>query len=89
VAEVPRRSSTVALLRSSTVALLKAAYSLTHRLNAAERGPGADDRLAFDLRSQRDLIDAEILRRAGEQRCYLCGASVPADRDVAVCDDHN
>lgn len=58
-----------ALLRSMSVAdLLRAAYSLTHRMENARHIAKAQRKVTIDdLRAQRDLIDAEILRRTGEQ----------------------
>jgi hypothetical protein len=48
-----------ALRSTSTEALLKAAYSLTHQMHGQHAVDVADDR------ARRDLITAEILRRAG------------------------
>ena len=55
----------VRLLLATTPHLLRAAYALTHRLH---RLPQRDETRAerSDLHAQRDLIDAEIVRRAGE-----------------------
>lgn len=50
------------LAKTSTTDLLRAAYALTHRIHetiSAER-----DRSYRDLRAQRDMIEAEIIRRA-------------------------
>lgn len=67
-----------ALAYTSTRDLLRQAYALTHRIHAAEdraaslawsgQSVAAGDRrsLATDLRAQRDLITAEVIRRAGE-----------------------
>lgn len=41
--------------------LLRAAYALTHRMHAT-----TDLNASADLRAQRDLIDAEIVRRTTE-----------------------
>lgn len=49
------------LTTASTMGLLTAAYALTHRMDR-EHG---DTPAAADLRAQRDLITAEVLRRAG------------------------
>lgn len=43
-----------------TLDLLRAAYSLTHQIETSQ--------FAADLRAQRDLIDAEVLRRTGDAR---------------------
>jgi hypothetical protein len=45
------------LRRASTAGLLRATFALTHRMHEAERDA--------DLREQRGLLEAEILRRAG------------------------
>jgi hypothetical protein len=59
-----------ALRATSTEALLSAAYSLTHRIHVGEgrgqrRRPMTDAEVA-DLRAQRDLITAEIVRRSSK-----------------------
>lgn len=62
-----------ALALTPTAALLRAAYALTHRIHEAEHKPADHDVLVFlairdelaNLRAQRDLIDAEVLRRTG------------------------
>lgn len=46
-----------ALRASSTKALLRNAYALTHQMK------GATSARRADLRAQRDLIDAEVIRR--------------------------
>lgn len=64
------------LLRSTDAAtLLRKTHQLTHRLhslNMREGGtpkdPAERESRAADVRAQRDLIDAELLRRCGEQR---------------------
>lgn len=56
-----------ALAATSTEDLLTKAYALTHRMGPASRRPPnlfAAEKIA-DLRAQRDLITAEVLRRAG------------------------
>ena len=62
---VARRSAQdeawAALLVTSTKALLRAYASLTHQFRNA-----ADDEAADDLRAQRALVEAEILRRTGD-----------------------
>lgn len=64
-----------ALRATSTADLLRNAYALTHRIHEAEdarRGSNAEALRAIqrgprvaDLRAQRDLINAEVIRRAG------------------------
>lgn len=58
------------LASASTPELLRAAYSLTHQIHVADRWVDQPRRVqrsaARRLREQRDLIDAEILRRCGE-----------------------
>lgn len=49
------------LRQTSTAALLRTAYALTHRIAATD-----DGRVVGELRQQRDAIDAELIRRAGE-----------------------
>lgn len=62
-----------ALRAASTSSLLTAAYSLTHRLHAARKVPRNEeellslDLLTMDLRTQRDRITAEIIRRCEDQ----------------------
>lgn len=61
----------VALRSTSPEALLKAFASLTHQIDSAERTmrtspPGHESRQQADQkREQRDLVEAEILRRMG------------------------
>lgn len=59
-----------ALAATSTPDLLRKAYTLTHRLD----GPWPPECMTVqqfrshqrDLRAQRDMIDAEVLRRTGD-----------------------
>jgi hypothetical protein len=60
-----RDEATVALMVSSTTDLLTKAYALTHAIDREHRAAGDSPR-AVDLRAARDLITAEVLRRAGE-----------------------
>lgn len=63
-----------ALRETSTDALLTTFAALTHRIHAADKralhGPErlarAADHTASDLRAQRDLVRAEVLRRTGD-----------------------
>lgn len=56
-----------ALRATSTDGLLTSFAQLTHRIGAAETGSkGLRCRTTVDLRAQRDLIRAEILRRTGD-----------------------
>ena len=57
-----RGQATRALHRTSDEGLLKAFAVLTHRLHAADRKKGQEE-LAMDIRSQRDRVQAEILKR--------------------------
>lgn len=50
-----------ALERTSTDSLLTAYAALTHRIHETPHGPAQQD-----LRAQRDLIRAEVLRRTGD-----------------------
>lgn len=61
-----------ALAGTPTPQLLRAAYALTHRIHdgcpdsVSTHPRGRADYMA-DLRAQRDLIDAEVLRRTGDR----------------------
>lgn len=53
--------------------LLRKSHQLTHRMHDRENGftdgrGFAANETAADIRAQRDLIDAELLRRCGEHR---------------------
>ena len=59
-ADIRAEAETEATLRdTSTAGLLRAAYALTHRMHEAEH-----EQEAYPLRAQRDLITAEVIRRA-------------------------
>ena len=57
----PQDEARAALLVTTTRALLRAYASLTHKIHGAAAGEAADD-----LRAQRALVEAEILRRTGD-----------------------
>lgn len=61
----PQEGAALALRTTSTRGLLRTAYALTHQMHAL---PSRDETRSerADLRHQRDAIDAELLRRAGE-----------------------
>lgn len=62
VAAVQQAHADARLIASTpTTALLRLAYALTHRIHDAGNTGAQDD----ELRAQRDLIDAEVLRRTG------------------------
>ena len=59
------------LAATSGPALLRTFASLTHRLDRiAESGGSAEarNREAAEVRQQRDMVEAEVLRRMGEPR---------------------
>lgn len=71
-ARISRRSGKSAdeaelvLRRTSNEALLQTFAALTHRLHAADRSKGSEAAaLSLRLRSQRDRVQVEILRRMG------------------------
>jgi len=78
-----------ALAATSGPALLRTFASLTHRLDRiAESGGSAEarNRAAAEVRQQRDLVEAEVLRRMGEPKhAAWIAAEVAAGR---ACGDH-
>lgn len=56
------------LRATSTQALLRTFAALTHRLHAARANLTTPARITAyqDLRAQRDLVEAEVLRRTGD-----------------------
>lgn len=58
----PIEAAATLLRTASTADLLRHAFALTHRMHAAR-----DLAVTGDLRAQRDLIEAEIIRRTTER----------------------
>lgn len=65
----------IALAATPTTALMRAAYALTHQIHSTQMGEGGTPKdrgiraaTVAGLRAQRDLIDAEVLRRTGDAR---------------------
>lgn len=66
----PMNQATKALLESSSEALLDAIVQLTHRIHGLTSTGATQVAMAraHDLRWQRDMLRAEVLRRIGDQR---------------------
>lgn len=64
-ANLAERQAQRALEQTSAEALLQTYAALTHRIHAAEAVEGGG--LVSEVRLQRDMVRAEILRRMGER----------------------
>ena len=59
--------ATEAVAKASNTTLVKALLSMTHRIHANDTARVAEPERSLQLRAQRDIVEAEVLRRMGGQ----------------------